>query len=143
MRSGSPCRALRLRSSAALLLVATSGCARHTTVDGATPAPASGGRTPAASAQIVLAVENHSWSDIVVSVLRNGHAHRLGTVTGASNAVLRFPAYYGEASTPLQLLAHPIGDPTVYRSERFVVLPGQQITWTLENSLVRSSLAVY
>jgi hypothetical protein len=143
MRSGFPCRVLRGCSLAAFLCVTAAGCARHPRGTAQAPTQTAYGGESAVGGVITVSVENHNWSDVVVSLVRNGHTHRLGTVTGASNAVLRFPAYYGEASAPLQLMAHPIGDPTVFRSERFVVMPGQQVTWTLENSLVRSSLAIY
>lgn len=93
---------------------------------------------------VFVSVENHNWSDVVVSLIRgDGQPLRLGTVTAAQSAVLRFPGRYVAGSVQLQLLAKPVGGFSTLRSQRFTVQPGQSVTWTLENSLERSSLAVY
>ena len=93
---------------------------------------------------VFVAVENHNWSDVVISVVSSaGQAVRLGTVTAGSSATLRFPGHYIAGSSPLQLQAKPVGGRSVLRSERFSVQPGQQVAWTIESSLQRSSLAIY
>jgi hypothetical protein len=93
---------------------------------------------------VFVAVENHNWSDIIVSVISNdGRVTRIGTVNGSSNAVLRFPGYLMVSGPSLQLVARAVGGRTEVRSERVVVQPGQQVTWTIETSLGRSSIAVF
>ena len=93
---------------------------------------------------VIVSIENHNWSDVIISIAPgSGQPVRLGIVTGATNAVLRFPGSYIANSQVLQLLARPVGGRSLLRSERFTVQPGQQVTWTLESSLQRSSLAVY
>jgi len=42
----------------------------------------------------------------------------------------------------VSLLAAPIGSPSTFESERFVLQPGQHAYWTIENSLPRSSLMI-
>lgn len=91
-----------------------------------------------------LAIDNRNWSDIVVIVIRNnGQRTRIGTVGAAAKSTLRLPATIIAGSSTIQLVARPIGGWGEFRSERFIVLPGQQVTWTLEHGLERSSLAVY
>jgi hypothetical protein len=128
-----------------LVIAASPGCAHRSPVGGTAAAPDGGKGTERVVTPrfVLVSVENHNWSDVVVSVVRDGASNRIGTVTAASNAVLRLPGHFIEGSTPLQLIAHPIGDRASYRSQPFVVQAGQQITWTLENGLARSSLAVF
>jgi hypothetical protein len=91
-----------------------------------------------------LEIDNRNWSDVVVILIRNnGQRTRIGTVNAATKAVLRLPGHYLQGSATLQLVARPIGGWGEYRSERFVVQRGQEVVWTLESGLERSSLAVY
>ena len=93
---------------------------------------------------VFVAVENHNWSDIIVSlVTTDGRVTRIGTATGSTNSVLRFPGYMIAGGSTLQLTARAVGGRQEIRSERFVVQPGQQVTWTIETSLARSTLAVF
>ena len=81
---------------------------------------------------VFVAVENH-----------DGRVTRIGTATGSTNSVLRFPGYMIAGGSTLQLTARAVGGRQEIRSERFVVQPGQQVTWTIETSLARSTLAVF
>lgn len=93
---------------------------------------------------VMVSVENHNWSDVIVWLVQaDGMTTRIGTVSGSSNAVLQFRGSYITGGGSLQLLARPVGGRTSLRSERFTVQPGQQVMWTIETSLARSSLAVY
>lgn len=145
-RSAVPTSARRWRRRATLLgvalftLVALAGCWHRARVaepddeSAAMPVPE----------YVFVNVENHNWGDVVVSLINSGGQRiRLGTVAAASSATLRFPGSYIASSQAVQLQARAIGGRAVVNSERFTVGPGQQVTWTLETSLARSSLAVY
>lgn len=143
MRPSAPHLAPRLARALLLALLAAAaggtatGCrhgAKSPGEDEAVPLPDS----------VYVSIENHNWSDIVIMLSRGGgQPFRLGTVTAGHNVVLSFPGEYIAASAPLQLLAKPIGGFSTLRSERFSIQPGQSVTWTLESSLQRSTLAVY
>jgi hypothetical protein len=90
---------------------------------------------------IDLEVTNHNWNDVVVYVRHGGIRTRLGTVGTAKSIVLRFPRTYAYAA-PISLIAAPIGNPSSFESERFIVQSGQSVFWTVENSLQRSSLMI-
>jgi hypothetical protein len=129
---------------------ALTGCARFATASAPRTAaePTTVGDTTAPpdspQADAPLAIDNRNWSDVVILVIRNdGQKVRIGMVNAATQAVLRLPANYITGSATIQLVAHPIGGWGDFRSERFTVQRGQQVTWTLESGLARSSLAVY
>ena len=125
----------------ALLATGAAGCTHHRTRPGETEANDERSALPEF---VFVAVENHNWSDVIVSLVSNdGRVTRIGTVTGSTNAVLRFPGRLLISGPTLQLVARQVGGQTEVRSDRFVVQPGQQVTWTLETSLGRSSIAVF
>jgi len=96
---------------------------------------------------VFVNVDNRNFSDVVVSIVPSpgdgAQAFRIGNASGNSKTTLRFPGRYIAASAPLQLQAKAVGGRSVLLSERFTVQPGQQVSWTLETSFARSSLAVY
>ena len=129
------------RLALAVAFLAATACVRHGRADKG----AENDNLPMPVPEFVYVnVENHNTSDVIVALVApNGQTLRMGTVTGASSGVLRFPGRYIAGSAPLHLTARAIGGRTEVRSERFTVQPGQQVSWTLETSLQRSSLAVY
>ena len=90
---------------------------------------------------IEVQVDNHNWSDVVIYLLHGGTRTRLGTVGTAHSTSFRFPASYAAADR-VSLLVTPIGSPLRFESERFSVLSGQRVFWTVENALNRSSLLI-
>jgi hypothetical protein len=91
---------------------------------------------------VFVAVENHNYNDVVVSLVTNdGRVQRIGQVSGSTNLTLRFPGRMLASGPTLQLIAR--AGRSEVRSERFVLHPGQQVTWTLETSLQRSTISVY
>jgi hypothetical protein len=93
-------------------------------------------------AQVSVEVESHNWSDITVYLLSGGLPQRLGMVTALGEASFDFPSQRLNTSGGVRLRALPIaGQP--FTSETILVLPGQVITWTLENNLEASSYSVY
>ena len=97
---------------------------------------------PAARGPVLVAVESHNWNDITVYLMAGGLPQRLGMVTALSSATFRFPSHRLNTSGGVRLRALPVaGRP--FTSETILVLPGQVITWTLENDLNASSFSVY
>ena len=142
MRPPRPRLAQRLTRAllAALLVVAASSATacRHRT-----PTPDESLSEPLPEF-VFVSIENHNGGDIVVTLVRpDGTLLRMGTVTAGRTVMLRFPGEYIASGASLQLIAKPIGGFSMLRSQRFTVQPGQQVVWTIENSLDRSSLAVY
>lgn len=92
--------------------------------------------------QVLVAVESHNWNDITVYLLVGGLPQHLGMVTALSTATFDFPSQRLNTSGGVRLRALPVaGKP--FTSETILVLPGQVITWTLENHLDASSFSVY
>jgi hypothetical protein len=104
------------------------------------PSPNSG--SDRARAQVLVAVESHSWSDITVYLVGRGLPQRLGMVTALSSATFGFSSQQLNTSGGVRLRALPVaGRP--FTSETIPVLPGQSIFWTLENNLETSNFTVY
>jgi type IV pilus biogenesis protein CpaD/CtpE len=119
-----------------VVLALAAGCAR------ATPAVTGALDPDAAPTHVVLSVDNHNWSDIVVSVEHDSKRDRLGTVKAASKQQLRIPVMWIGASRAIRLVAHRIGSMGEFRSEGFSVQLDQVISWTLESDLQRSSVSL-
>jgi hypothetical protein len=102
------------------------------------PAPKSSDEPSSVSVE----VQSHNWSDITVYLMAGGLPQRLGMVTALGAASFDFPSQRLNNSAGVRLRALPIaGQP--FTSENILVVPGQVITWTLENNLDRSSFSVY
>ena len=95
------------------------------------------------NAEVALEVENHSWSDINIYLVRGTATERLGTVGSLNTKTFVFPFRRLGTGTDVRLMADPIGNLRTYTSENLQVHPGQWIKWTLESDLTRSFLAVY
>ncbi|HEY4647717.1 MAG TPA: hypothetical protein VIG95_01375 [Gemmatimonadales bacterium] len=98
--------------------------------------------TAGADAEIVLTIENHHWNDVVVSVLHDGVVDRLGLVQAVKTSRLLISSRR-LSNGLIQLRAHAVGAPDDHTTETFSIRPGQEIQWTLESDLSRSSVAVH
>ena len=103
------------------------------------PAPKSSSDNPNS---VSVEVESHNWNDITVYLMAGGLPQRLGMVTALGAASFDFPSQRLNNSAGVRLRALPIAG-QAFTSETILVLPGQVITWTLENNLDRSSFSVY
>jgi hypothetical protein len=92
--------------------------------------------------RVGVEVQNHNWSDITVYLMSGGLPQRLGMVTALSSATFDFSSHRLNTSAGVRLRALPVAG-RAFTSETILVLPGQLITWTLENDLDRSSFSVY
>ena len=96
----------------------------------------------AARGLVMVAVESHNWNDITIYLMAGGLPQRLGMVTALGRATFDFPSHRLNTSGGVRLRALPVaGRP--FTSETILVLPGQVITWILENDLDASSFSVY
>ncbi len=93
-------------------------------------------------AQVLVAVESHNWNDITVYLVAGGLPQRLGMVNALSRATFDFPSQRLNTSAGVRLRALPVAG-RAFTTETILVLPGQVITWTLENRLDASSFSVY
>lgn len=128
---------LARRAALGAVLLATAGCflsRRGARAEREASAPAG---------EIALHVTNHNYLDVVIYVLHDGQATRVGTVTGSSSLLLFIPARLLGMGHDVQLLGDPIGSPDFARTETLIIQPGQYIEWTLETDLRRSSVGVY
>jgi hypothetical protein len=128
-------RVIRVALAGVAVLLTATGCGLFSS------------RNPSASAsparnEISVAVESHNWSDITVYLMAGGLPQRLGMVNALGRATFDFPSQRLNTSAGVRLRALPVaGRP--FTTETILVLPGQMITWTLENRLDASSFSVY
>lgn len=123
--------AIRLVFAVATLASPTLGCGSFSSKN---PAPA--------RSEVSVEVENHNWSDITIYLMAGGLPQRLGMVTSLRTVSLAFPSQRLNSGSGVRLRALPVAGAS-YTTETILVLPGQTITWTLENDLDHSSLTVY
>ena len=90
----------------------------------------------------MVEVESRNWNDITVYLLTGGLPQRLGMVTAQGNATFEISAHRLNTSGNVRLRALPVAG-QAFTSETILVMPGQVITWRLENDLDASSLSVY
>jgi hypothetical protein len=123
------------RALLALFLIGTVGCGRHS-AESAPP-----GAEP--SADVLLVVENHHWNDVVVYVVHDGVAERIGLATAVKTSTFVLPYRRLGTSGLIRLRGHAVGAPDDHTTDSFLIQPGQEIQWTLESDLARSSVAVH
>jgi hypothetical protein len=90
-----------------------------------------------------LHVENHHYGDVDIFVVHNGSRTRVGSVTASSDQTFTLNSRIIGTVGTLQILAHGIGEVGSISSESFAIRPGMQISWTLDSSLSRATLAIY
>lgn len=95
-------------------------------------------RAPSASVK----VENYNWSDVVVYAVQNNTRQRLGTVTSMSTVVFRVPERFMASTSALRLMVDPIGSVEGWETEGIMVQPGQMVSFSIQNRLPLSSVAV-
>lgn len=86
-------------------------------------------------------VTNNNWLDVNVYAVWSGTRARLGTVGSNSTRTFTVPRTMAAHGT-IQLLAAPIGSPSVHRTEAILLDGGDRIELNVENSLSLSSYTV-
>lgn len=94
-----------------------------------------------AQADIVVAVDNLNWSDVVLYTVRYGTRSRLGSVTSFTRAYFEVP-YSRAPDGRLVILVAPIGGDREYVTEPIMVQPGQTVLLSIHNHLPLSSWTV-
>ena len=95
------------------------------------------------NSEILVEVENHHWSDIVVYVMDGSQSQRLGMVPGLSSDHFTFPYRRLTTGANVRLRAYAVGGSGSTTSDDVRVQPGQGVKWILESDLARSSLSVF
>lgn len=99
---------------------------------------------PVVSSQsVVLEVENHNWSDVIIFVVHDGRRSRLNSVTATKHSSLIIPPNMIGQVGNLQLIARRVGANDRYVSQPISIRTGSTIVLTLESDLKRSSVAVW
>jgi hypothetical protein len=127
--------AVRLTVVLGTLLIAAPGC-------GLVSSGAEQRGADRLSGTVLVEVESHNWSDITVYLLAGGLPQRLGMVSALGEASFDFSSHRLNTSGGVRLRALPVAG-QAFTSDAILVLPGQVITWTLENNLNASSYSVY
>lgn len=109
--------------AAAVLALVLGACGRR----------AGAGSSPATRSEALLRVENQSWLDMNIYVLRGGQRMRLGEVPAASSRVFTLPADMVGGGAVLRFQADPVGSDRAPISEEITVERGQAVTLTIPN----------
>lgn len=91
----------------------------------------------------MVKVQNQNWQDVVVYVVQSGHRIRLGMVTSMTTAHFRLPTRFLGSGADIRLVADPIGGTRGYTTERLSVHSGQEVAFSVQNSLALSSVAIW
>jgi hypothetical protein len=103
----------------------------------------SGSNDSSLDSDILVEIENHHWSDIVIYLMDGSQSQRLGLVAGLSHGHFTFPFRKLTTGGNVRLRAYAVGGSGSTTSEDLRIQPGQGIKWTLESDLARSSLSVF
>jgi broad specificity phosphatase PhoE len=123
-------------------LVGAIACARPQAA--APPSPTRDAtEAPAPAESVVLEVENHNWSDIVVYVSHDGMVTRLAQVTANTTTSLSVPPYLVGSLGLVRLAVRRIGGTDSYASEPISVRTGSTLRLTVETRVATSSVAVW
>jgi hypothetical protein len=117
-------------------LAVNAGCGLFSSSRPSTP-PKAKTRSP-----VLVEVESHNWNDITVYLMTGGLPQRLGMVTALGSATFEFSAHRLNTTGNVRLRALPVAGQG-FTTDAILVMPGQVITWRLENDLDASSLSVY
>jgi hypothetical protein len=72
-------------------------------------------------------VQNQSWYDMTIYIVRSGARVRLGTVSGNSTVLLEIPHTYVNPGLAIRFMADPIGSTRTPYSQEIAVWPGDTI----------------
>jgi len=88
-------------------------------------------------------VVNHHWLDVTIYIVHDGESSRVGIATASSTETFVLSGRLLGSTRQIYLMGRAVGSSEVVRTEMLTVQPGQNVEWTLENSLRRSSVGVY
>ena len=133
---------LSVRSGISACVAATlalAGCASHQKALDDYDSP----QAPTVSGPVVLEVENHNWSDVVLFIIHDGRTHRFAQIAAARDQSFEIPSrFLGDQGT-IRLGLHRIGGRDDFRTEPVSVRTGNTIRLTIEGKLEHSSIGVW
>lgn len=92
---------------------------------------------------VLLQVENHNWSDVVLFIIHDGHTQRFAQIAAAKDESFEIPSrLLGDQGT-IRLGLHRVGGRDDYRTELVSVRTGDTIRLTIEGKLEHSSIGVW
>jgi hypothetical protein len=86
-----------------------------------------GAKNRPAEPETSVEVQNQSFNDMTIYVVRSAQRIRLGTAGGNTTSVLKLPRGIIFGITQLQFVADPIGGQRLPISESISVTPGDQV----------------
>ena len=92
---------------------------------------------------IVLEVENHNWSDVVLFVVHDGVQTRFAQVAAAHTLSKEIPASLQGQMGVIKIAARRIGGTDSFVSQSISLRGNSAVRFTIESSLNRSSVGVW
>ena len=92
---------------------------------------------------VVLEVENHNWSDVVLYIVHDGVQTRFTQVAAAHDLSVEIPARLQGQMGVIRLAARRIGGTDSYVSQALSIRGSSAVRLTIESSLSRSSVGVW
>lgn len=92
-----------------------------------------GDSTASTASQTTIRIDNRSFNDMTVYVLRNSQRMRLGSVPGLTARVLVIPSTMIFGPTPLRFIASPLAGNQREVSEEITVSPGDQVEMVIQS----------
>lgn len=117
------------------IVAAFAMCACHQTP------PELGGVLPG-SEKISIQVENRSKLDVMIYFVHSGIQSRLGLATAFTTTAFELRLASLGSGADYRLLGDPIGMRIVVTTETLHARPGDEVTWSLEDSFARSTVTV-
>jgi hypothetical protein len=95
------------------------------------------------SGPVMLQVENHNWSDVVLFIIHDGRTNRFAQIAAAKDGSFEIPSRLLGDQGIIRLGLHRVGGRDDYRTELVSVRTGDTIRLTIEGKLEHSSIGVW
>jgi hypothetical protein len=96
-----------------------------------------------ANGAVMLQVENHNWSDVVLFIIHDGRTNRFAQIAAAKDGSFEIPPRFLGDQGIIRLGLHRVGGRDDYRTEVVSVRTGDTIRLTIEGKLEHSSIGVW
>src|ERR1700738_4529516 len=95
------------------------------------------------SGPVMLQVENHNWSDVVLFIIHDGPPSPSAPIAAAKDGSFESPPRFLGDQGNIRLGLHRVGGRDDYRTEVVSVRTGDTIRLTIEGKLEHSSIGVW
>ena len=92
---------------------------------------------------VILQVENHNWSDVVLFIIHDGRTNRFAQIAAAKDDSFEIPSRFLGEQGSIRVGLHRVGGGDDYRTELVSVRTGDTIRLTIEGKLEHSSIGVW